>query len=157
MKKKLFTAVFFVLSAFFLNAEKVVIDWQGSDEGISYEPAWLSQFLNKKKDEKLRDFFSLKKNDLYFIGIEENIDLEMAKNTARTNAVKQASEKLCTECGCEKDSKVRLNGLELKYSFWQEIAEENDESSVSEYKAFCIYTITAENWKSLIKLNQKKL
>ena len=34
-----------------------------------------------------------------------------------------------------------------------EIAEENDESSVSEYKAFCIYTITAENWKSLIKLN----
>ena len=81
MKKKLFTAVFFVLSAFFLNAEKVVIDWQGSDEGISYEPAWLSQFLNKKKDEKLRDFFSLKKNDLYFIGIEENIDLEMAKNT----------------------------------------------------------------------------
>ena len=113
--------------------------------------------LNKKKDEKLRDFFSLKKNDLYFIGIEENIDLEMAKNTARTNAVKQASEKLCTECGFEKDSKVRLNGLELKYSFWQEIAEENDESSVSEYKAFCIYTITAENWKSLIKLNQKKL
>lgn len=156
MKKKIFAALFFVASALFLYAEKAVIDWQGSDEGISYEPAWLSQFLNKKKDVKLRAFFSLKKSDLYFVGINENPDLETAKNIARTDALKQAAEKLCIDCGFPKDKEVRLNGLEQRYSFWQEMAEEDDESSVSEYKAFCIYTITEENWKSLIKLDQDK-
>lgn len=135
-------------------AEKVVVDWQGSDEGISYEPAWLSQYLNKNKDLKLRSFFSLGKNDLYFVGIGLNPDLEAAKITARTDAIKQATEKLRKECGIIEDKKLNLAGLEQKFVFWQELAEENEEKSDSEYKAFIIYTITGENWESLKRKNK---
>lgn len=130
-------------------SEPVIVDWLGSEEGMSAEPKWLWKYVDENNDSLLRKRFKLKKNDLFFMGTAEAGLMDESVKAADVKAVSMATARLKNECGVAA-SAVVVSALERKFVFWQKISESEEElSGDSYYKGYALYVISAENWEKL--------
>ena len=70
-----------------LVAEPVIVDWLGSEEGVSAEPKWLWKYTDEHNESLLRKKFKLAKTDLFFLGVSEDADMNGSLRAAETKAV----------------------------------------------------------------------
>ena len=132
-----------------LFSEPVIVDWLGSEEGVSAEPKWLWKYTDEHNESLLRKKFRLSKNDLFFLGVSESFDMNASVKAADIKAVAMASERLKKECGKDAASSVIVAALERRMIFWQKISESEDEMDNCRYKGFVLYVISAADWEKL--------
>ncbi len=149
LKKIYFALLLLLLAATSIVSEPVIVDWLGSEEGMSAEPKWLWKYVDENNDSLLRKRFKLKKNDLFFMGTAEAGLMDESVKAADVKAVSMATARLKNECGVAA-SAVVVSALERKFVFWQKISESEEElSGDSYYKGYALYVISAENWEKL--------
>ena len=149
LKKIYFAFMLLLLATASIVSEPVIVDWLGSEEGMSAEPKWLWKYVDENNDSLLRKRFKLKKNDLFFMGTAEAGLMDESVKAADVKAVSMATARLKNECGVAA-SAVVVSALERKFVFWQKISESEEElSGDSYYKGYALYVISAENWEKL--------
>lgn len=149
LKKIYFAFMLLLLATASIVSEPVIVDWLGSEEGMSAEPKWLWKYIDENNDSLLRKRFKLRKNDLFFMGTAESAFMDESVKAADVKAVSMATALLKKECGVE-ISAVVVSALERRFVFWQKISDSEDEiSGDSYYKGYTLYVISAENWENL--------
>lgn len=150
LKKIYFAFLLLLLATASIVSEPVIVDWLGSEEGMSAEPKWLWKYVDENNDSLLRKRFKLKKNDLFFMGTAESAFMDESVKAADVKAVSMATARLKKECGVAAASAVVVSALERRFVFWQKISDSEDEISGDSYcKGYVLYVISAENWENL--------
>ena len=83
-----------VLAVPVLISEPVIVDWLGSEEGVSADPKWLWKYTDEQNESLLRKKFKLTKTDLFFLGVSESSDVNGSLRSAEIKAVAMASAKI---------------------------------------------------------------
>ena len=131
-------------------AESALLDWKGSEAGLSENPRWLKTYTKKNSVERIRSDFSLEKDALIFVGSGIDADLDGALQKARADACQKASKKLGEESGMKEGAAVRISGLVPVYSFWLQYGDFDSEGEqvASAYKAYETHTATKKSWNA---------
>lgn len=132
-----------------LVSEPVILDWLGSEEGVSAEPKWLWKYTDEHNDSLLRKKFKLAKSDLFFLGVSESFDETGAVKSAETKALSLVADRLKKECGKNASSAVIVAALERRMVFWQKISDSEEELENCRYKGYALYVISAADWEKL--------
>lgn len=146
MMKKNLMALFLLIIAQFAFSE--AIDWTGMNLGMDEYPSWLSNFVEKSNDKKLRKKFDLKKDDIVFFGFSKNSSKNYSLTNARLNAVTKLKKMISDNLREKKNIDVILvSGYEELYTYWEE-----DEDEI--FKTYIVYSISKENFLKNIKNNE---
>ncbi|MBQ1628629.1 MAG: hypothetical protein II098_05670 [Treponema sp.] len=138
-----------VLAVPVLISEPVIVDWLGSEEGVSADPKWLWKYTDEQNESLLRKKFKLAKTDLFFLGVSESSDVNGSLRSAEIKALAMASAKINKECGMDVTSSAFVSALERRFVFWQKISDSEEELDNCWYKGFVLYVISAADWEKL--------
>lgn len=149
MKKILIALCLLIISQ---NIFSEVVDWTGMNLGFDEYPSWLSNFVEKSNDKKLRKKFDLKKDDIVFYGFSENSSKTFSLTNARLDGVTKLKKMVSDNLDNKKNLNViSVSGYEELYTYWE---EDDDEDGDETFRTYIVYSISKENFEKNIKNNE---